>query len=199
MSDVSRYCPNCEAQAATIARLEAENARLLGIINNCAQRFREYEASHAAKGSIDGDAKARRNGEMAEMCERAAPNSMPDTHHFGPKSAEPKPSAYGHQEHCNHPGSPCTCEEPKPSAGVDSIEAACEAYWNAGMTVTRWQHESEDQKESVRRRMRAAALFICKGKDADTATMIADNDEKIEELNELKRRLKRALEAIEGH
>ncbi len=48
MSDVSRYCPNCEAQAATIARLEAENARLLGIINNCAQRFREYEASHAA-------------------------------------------------------------------------------------------------------------------------------------------------------
>ncbi len=57
---------------AEAKRLKAENARLLGIIKNCAQRFREYEASHAAKGSIDGDAKARRNGEMAEMCERAA-------------------------------------------------------------------------------------------------------------------------------
>jgi len=40
-------------------------------LTKAAERFREYETSHMRKGSIDGDMKARRNCEMAEMCEAA--------------------------------------------------------------------------------------------------------------------------------
>lgn len=50
---------------------EARAERLVAALSKAAERFREYEYSHAAKGSIDGDAKARRNCEMAEMCEIA--------------------------------------------------------------------------------------------------------------------------------
>lgn len=50
-------------------RVRAEG--LIAALSKAAERFREYEYSHAAKGSIDGDAKARRNCEMAEMCEIA--------------------------------------------------------------------------------------------------------------------------------
>lgn len=42
------------------------------VFQPAAAKFREYEALHAAKGSIDGDLKARTNAEMAEMLERLA-------------------------------------------------------------------------------------------------------------------------------
>ena len=42
-----------------------------GALRAAAAKFREYERLHMAKGSIDGDAKARANCEMAEMCETA--------------------------------------------------------------------------------------------------------------------------------
>lgn len=53
---------------------QATEARAQGLVDALtasALRFREYEASHAAKGNLDGDAKARRNCEMAEQCEQA--------------------------------------------------------------------------------------------------------------------------------
>ena len=53
---------------------QATEARAQGLVEALtasALRFREYEASHAAKGNLDGDAKARRNCEMAEQCEQA--------------------------------------------------------------------------------------------------------------------------------
>ncbi len=56
-----------EELAATEARAQA----LVDALTASALRFREYEASHAAKGNLDGDAKARRNCEMAEQCEQA--------------------------------------------------------------------------------------------------------------------------------
>lgn len=54
--------------------IQATEARAQGLVEALtasALRFREYEASHAAKGNLDGDAKARRNCEMAEQCEQA--------------------------------------------------------------------------------------------------------------------------------
>ena len=60
-------------QSALLA-IQATEARAQGLVDALtasALRFREYEASHAAKGNLDGDAKARRNCEMAEQCEQA--------------------------------------------------------------------------------------------------------------------------------
>lgn len=57
-----------------ILAIQATEARAQGLVDALtasALRFREYEASHAAKGNLDGDAKARRNCEMAEQCEQA--------------------------------------------------------------------------------------------------------------------------------
>ena len=62
-----------EVQSALLA-IQATEARaqaLVDALTASALRFREYEASHAAKGNLDGDAKARRNCEMAEQCEQA--------------------------------------------------------------------------------------------------------------------------------
>ena len=76
------YYKNCMAgnydefgivQAPLLA-IQATEARAQGLVEALtasALRFREYEASHAAKGNLDGDAKARRNCEMAEQCEQA--------------------------------------------------------------------------------------------------------------------------------
>lgn len=44
--------------------------RLEVVVLAAAVKFREYESLHAAKGSLDGDVKARANAEMAEMLEK---------------------------------------------------------------------------------------------------------------------------------
>ena len=64
---------NRVAQAFARHRLatEARMAAAVEALTKAAERFREYETSHMRKGSIDGDMKARRNCEMAEMCEAA--------------------------------------------------------------------------------------------------------------------------------
>lgn len=49
------------------------------VLKLCAERFREYEAIHMAKGSIEGDAKARSNASMAELCENVLAN-LPSPH-----------------------------------------------------------------------------------------------------------------------
>lgn len=54
-----------------IQATEARAQALVDALTASALRFREYEASHAAKGNLDGDAKARRNCEMAEQCEQS--------------------------------------------------------------------------------------------------------------------------------
>ncbi len=76
-------CGHCEAslslewiedEAIRAWNTRATEARAQGLVDALtasALRFREYEASHAAKGNLDGDAKARRNCEMAEQCEQA--------------------------------------------------------------------------------------------------------------------------------
>ena len=75
-----RICCFCEGDMRRLVyitakeELAATEARAQGLVEALtasALRFREYEASHAAKGNLDGDAKARRNCEMAEQCEQA--------------------------------------------------------------------------------------------------------------------------------
>lgn len=68
--------PFYRVRKETYDALTSENKRLKEALAKCASRFREYETSHAAKGSVDGDAKARRNAEMAEMCEVALQQSQ---------------------------------------------------------------------------------------------------------------------------
>lgn len=58
---------------------EARNKELREGLNAAAARFREYEALHAAKPDAE---KARRNAEMAEMCERLL--AQPKTSKGGP-------------------------------------------------------------------------------------------------------------------
>ena len=61
------------AEARALAA-ESKLARLEGLeraAREAAAWFREYEALHAAKGSIDGDAKARTNAQRAERIEAA--------------------------------------------------------------------------------------------------------------------------------
>jgi predicted esterase len=65
--------------AITITRLadalstaEAELVRVREALTTAAGWFSEYETLHAAKGSIDGDVKARTNAERADFCARAA-------------------------------------------------------------------------------------------------------------------------------
>lgn len=48
--------------------------QMVSTIKACATRFREYEQSHLEKGTVDGDMKARRNAQMAEMCEEVLKN-----------------------------------------------------------------------------------------------------------------------------
>lgn len=55
---------NADAVQARVAELEAA-------LTKAAEQFRWYKHLHAAKASEDGYAKARRNAEMAEMCETA--------------------------------------------------------------------------------------------------------------------------------
>jgi len=68
------YCDNWHGVQSALLAIQATEARAQGLVEALtasALRFREYEASHAAKGNLDGDAKARRNCEMAEQCEQA--------------------------------------------------------------------------------------------------------------------------------
>ena len=73
MNDFTDKAAQISARAIVLA-IQATEARAQGLVDALtasALRFREYEASHAAKGNLDGDAKARRNCEMAEQCEQA--------------------------------------------------------------------------------------------------------------------------------
>lgn len=53
------------------AHLIAAAPDLLEVAQEAAAMFRYYERLHMEKGTVDGDAKARRNAEMAEKCEAA--------------------------------------------------------------------------------------------------------------------------------
>lgn len=53
------------------ARLIAAAPDLYEAVRKAAARFREYETLHAAKGSLEGDAKARANAEFAARMEAA--------------------------------------------------------------------------------------------------------------------------------
>lgn len=55
--------------ADRIDALQAHIEMLRGALTASAAKFREYEQLHMAKGSIDGDVKARTNAQMAELCE----------------------------------------------------------------------------------------------------------------------------------
>lgn len=73
MNDFTDKAAQISARAIVLA-IQATEARAQGLVDALtasALRFREYEVSHAAKGNLDGDAKARRNCEMAEQCEQA--------------------------------------------------------------------------------------------------------------------------------
>ena len=49
------------------------------------------------------------------------------------------------------------------------LEKMCEAYWNAGITVARWADETEDQRETVRTRMKSAMEALCEALADDDA------------------------------
>lgn len=74
--------------------------------------------------------------------------------------------------------------EPKPSEG------AFKAAWDAYTSV---RHKDTDT-EAMRRAIEAAIPYIAAAKDADIATVIRDNDEKMAEIA----RLKKALQVIAG-
>lgn len=57
--------------ALEISRLNVRLKIAIAALTASASKFREYETLHAAKGNLGGDAKARANCEMAELCERA--------------------------------------------------------------------------------------------------------------------------------
>jgi hypothetical protein len=50
---------------------------LLTVVELCAKKFRQYEASHLAKGTEDGRDKAATNALMASMCEQALDKYRP--------------------------------------------------------------------------------------------------------------------------
>lgn len=54
-----------------ISRTGIDFSSLVQVIRDCAAKFREYEALHRAKGTIDGDVKAAANATMAQRCEDA--------------------------------------------------------------------------------------------------------------------------------
>jgi len=57
-------------------RKEAERDALREALAKCHDRFRHYEQMHRLKYSADGNEKADRNREMAEMCEAALARSL---------------------------------------------------------------------------------------------------------------------------
>lgn len=58
-----------DSAAINIAAKLSLHPDLVTALSTCAQTFREYEAGHAAKGTDEGNAKAERNGELADMAE----------------------------------------------------------------------------------------------------------------------------------
>lgn len=58
-------------------RLIVASPELLAACIKAAAKFRHYEDLHAAKGSLDGDAKARANAEMAEEIEAVIAKATP--------------------------------------------------------------------------------------------------------------------------
>jgi uncharacterized protein (DUF2225 family) len=59
------------AAASRLSEMEAANTKLRAACLTAALTFRFYEQSHREKKTEDGDAKAHRNHEMAEICEKA--------------------------------------------------------------------------------------------------------------------------------
>jgi hypothetical protein len=68
-----------------------------------ARWFREYETSHAAKGSIEGDWKARRNAERAEFVE-ALISAVPPAPSVSEEAA-PSPKPMSEERYRVEPGS----------------------------------------------------------------------------------------------
>lgn len=60
-------------------RLIVASPELLAVCIRAAAKFRHYEDLHAAKGSLDGDSKARANAEMAEEIEAVIRKATPPT------------------------------------------------------------------------------------------------------------------------
>jgi hypothetical protein len=58
-----------------IQSLTAERDALREALTKCRGRFYEYADSHTNKGTTEGDAKAARNMEMAQMCDAALKNA----------------------------------------------------------------------------------------------------------------------------
>lgn len=61
-----------------IERALAPSQGVIEALRKAAEKFREYERLHMAKGNLDGDAKARVNCLMAEMCEAALSTAAAD-------------------------------------------------------------------------------------------------------------------------
>jgi hypothetical protein len=61
--------PEAKANAEFIVRACNSHYDLLEALEDAAQTFRRYEDMHAAKGSIEGDMKARANAAKAEKFE----------------------------------------------------------------------------------------------------------------------------------
>lgn len=52
-------------------KARARVAELEAVVRSAGNQFRDYQAQHRAKGTLDGDVKAITNGELADMCEVA--------------------------------------------------------------------------------------------------------------------------------
>jgi len=59
------------ALAAASPFADVDVMAMIGALEKASRRFHEYEAGHAEKGTVDGDKKARRNAEMAELIDTA--------------------------------------------------------------------------------------------------------------------------------
>lgn len=64
-------------EALPLARLYAAAPDMLEALKTAAKAFRQYEASHNAKGTVEGAQKAAANKYRAELCEAAITRAEP--------------------------------------------------------------------------------------------------------------------------
>ena len=66
----------CARAAATITSLRLEDAAMAKALGMAARTFRHYEQLHRDKATPDGTKKANSNMIIAQVCERAIPESI---------------------------------------------------------------------------------------------------------------------------
>jgi hypothetical protein len=70
-----RGAPMARLLREAVAALSATNSEavseLVEALTKCRDKFREYEQLHRLKNTVEGTAKAKRNSEMADMCDAA--------------------------------------------------------------------------------------------------------------------------------